>query len=224
MKQIFLLPIAFLTLLTACQEPSQLEKDLVKPLVYREKKEYKFEISSPLVVVTFATLGETPALPAQITVEFEKQSARLDHLRISDFEIPDTLLYSRNREVLYFGCHTQAGETNLPQKIDALKVVLCGKINIPSSDFNLKASFLELRDAEINTVAADNEPQEAAFSVVTFSTANLTLVGSNKLTLQGTTYGRERTRAPSLSLQLGNTFGEGTLKIFSRSSVTYEKF
>lgn len=224
MKQIFLLPIAF-TLLTACQEPSKVELKPFVPPPELQKTERLYEGPSGLVFVHLsAPESEEPVLPSQIKISFELSNSANDNLSLANRPFNEILLFSKNVETVYYGCEENAVEVTLPQTIDALRVVLCGKINVPALDFKLRASFLELRNAELTTVNVVQHPAPNQSRMLEVSAANLTVIGTNKFILQGNTNGRDRERAPNLKLGLARTWGAGTFEIFSRSSAQYETY
>lgn len=219
MKQYLFLNLAF-SLLTACQEPSKIELKPFVPPPAPKKQQLTYEQPSGYVsMILTGPESEEAILPSQITVSFEKADDTTDKLSLTNIPVIENLLYSKNQETLSFGCDGAVEVTELPLKIDALKVVLCGKIKVPAVEFKLRASFLELRNAELTLVDIRPEPSIVGSDLALISTAHLTLRGSNKILLQGETVDQSRGRSPSLQLWLGNTLGEGTLDIFSRSSI-----
>jgi hypothetical protein len=225
MKRNFLLPLTF-SLLTACQEPSKVE---VKPLPPRENqnREVVYEGSSGLVKVQIADYeNETPTLPSQISVSFEKKGTNREYLIVERLnEAITDLLFSKQLDMLSFGCDDPNQETVLPLKIDAQIVVLCGKIKIPAKGFEMRASLLELRDAELSTISYEKDEFDYSHpNMLTIYTANLVLTGANKLVLEGFTKGRERQRPPALFLNIGKVLGTGNFEIFSRSIIKIANF
>ncbi|MNK89340.1 hypothetical protein D3C87_1093480 [compost metagenome] len=202
MKLVFILPITF-SLLTACAP---------------EKSEYVFEgPSTPVSVDIASSENEEPTLPPQISVSLEKTIPKWKSLRVQALEsFFQSLLYSENTDSLSFGCDDgSTEEIELPSKVDAGNVVLCGKIKIPANGFEMRATNLELRDVALTATSSDNQ-----IHLVSISTAYLTVTGSNKLVLQGSTKGRERKAAPALFLKIATVTGAGTLEILSRSYIT----
>jgi hypothetical protein len=226
MKRIFLLPLTF-CLLTACQEPSHIE---LKPLPARpeeKSREVVYEVASGLVKVQIANYeDEVPTLPPQISISFEKQGTNREYLIVEKYsESVTALLFSKQSETVYFGCGDVPQETVLPIKIDAARVVLCGKIKIPSNEFELRASQLELRDAELSTISFEKDEYDfTRHNMLTIYTANLTLAGANKLVLEGFSKDRRRQSAPALFLNFAKVWGTGTMEILSRSQIKIENF
>jgi hypothetical protein len=210
MKRIFLLPLTF-CLLTACE---------------REPAVTTVEIPGYVYVEVAAEENEAPKLPSQISVKFEKPIKEDEHLSLSVLEPLFTqLLYSENADTLYFGCNEFQGHV-LPDNLEASHVVLCGKIGVPSNGFKMRVTNLELRNAVLTNIPQEiaNETDPESFPTLMISTANLTVIGENKIVLQGYAKGSERQMSPTLYLLLGETEGPGKLEIYSRSSVKHLKY
>jgi hypothetical protein len=225
MKRIILLPLTF-ALLTACQEsPNKTESPPYAPPA-RPSQEVIYEGASGLVNVQIANSeNEAATLPSQISITFEKQNTNYEFLIVEPFTAVRAFLFSNHAETLFFGCDEASSETVLPLKIDAARVVLCGKIKVPANGFEMRASQLELRNVELLTVATDKDEFDYSTpNMLLIYTANLTVTGSNKLVLEGFTKGRERQRAPALFLNLAKVWGEGNFEIVSRSLIKIGNF
>ena len=223
MKSIFLLPLSFL-FLTACDVADKALAPVVAPLL--KDQEIVVEGPSGFVTIRMAASDiEELSMPSQISISFEKQSAETEKVSLEKIEgLFMTLLNSKNDETQYFGCDGQETETELPQKIDAAKVVLCGKIKVSAVNFKLRASELELRDVELIATAPFQKILDLSkVPVLDIYTAHLTLVGANKTILQGFDNGRERDFSPILIMNLGKVDGTGNLEIFSRSYIKTHK-
>lgn len=223
MKSIFLLLISFL-FLTACDVADKALAPIVAPLL--EGEEIVVEGPSGFVTIRMAASDtESLSIPSQFSISFEKQSTEDEKVSLENIEsLFITLLYSKNDETRYFGCDGQEQETELPLKIDAAKVVLCGKIKVPAENFKLRASELEFRDVDLIATAPFQKILDLSkLSVLNIYAANLTLTGTNKITLQGFDNGHERDFSPLLFLNLGKVDGVGNLEIFSRSYIKTHK-
>ncbi|QDK46625.1 hypothetical protein DOM22_16415 [Bdellovibrio sp. ZAP7] len=212
MKFLKTLPLVFL--LAACQEPSKKSDVNVSPTAPKESKWQTIDGSSGSVWIEMITSNDEAQLPPQIKVTFEKPNATNTNLTLRNISpLYVDLLYSKNNHIVSYGCPDS--ETNqLPQNIDAEKVVLCGDLQIPDGDFLLRASELEMHDATLHTGGESND--ETEISGLTLYAGRLTLLGQNLIELSGKSNAERRFFAPPLFFYLNHTSGEGTLDILSR--------
>lgn len=223
MKLSNLLPLILLAL-TACQEIAETNPTLAPLVVSKfERKRELYEGASGLVHLQLVQSNDDQlALPNQINVTIEKPSS--DNSNFSITAYPDVLikfLFAENSDVVTFGCHPE-DQTTLPLNLNADRVILCGKIKIPSGKFEMHASTLELRDAEIISESAVSQFDDLnSLPSIMIYTANFIVSGSNTFTLEGYSQGLEKESAPALFLYIGNTLGDGIVHIISRKQLKF---
>ncbi|MFM6928771.1 MAG: hypothetical protein ACKOX6_09910 [Bdellovibrio sp.] len=216
MKSLSVLPLLFV-ILTACQEAPQLNSN--QPATPEDLPPRTVTAEAPSGTVILQMISDEEVnIPANVHINIEKANTAGDNLQIS--RLPSKyaeMLFTTPSGVISFGCETAEPPTELPLKIKAERVILCGKHVIPAGEFEIHATTLELHDVHLTTTGPASLTK---YSSVTVFTANLELFGSNQIELVGKTFGHLREQAPPMTLTLLNSVAHGSIEIVSRKNVT----
>lgn len=220
MNSLSLLPL-LLVILTACQKTPELNSKL--PSTPEDITSSTLTTESPSGTVILQMISDNDiSVPTNIHINIEKANRAGDNFQVSRLPLQYAeMLYTTPSGVASFGCDPDKTATELPLKIKAEKVILCGNFVIPSGEFEIHATTLELHDAHLTTKGPASLTESS--SVIVF-TANLELFGHNQVDLVGKSFGRLQEQAPLMSLTILNSLGQGTIEIVSRKNITTWKY
>ena len=171
---------------------------------------------SGLVTVLYTEQEQKPLqLPAQISVEFEKESELGKHLLL--FNSPSRLQsLSPNEDFVSVGCNESTDIEQLPAdlKVDTLKI--CGRHQLSHLTMNITATVIILASAHLEFIPTRSEREHNRIEIVA---KNFWLEGENKITLQGAKIPGGRALAPNLNLDVGTVTGQGHLNVLSKANI-----
>lgn len=171
---------------------------------------------SGIVTVLYAEQEQKPLqLPAQISVEFEKESEVGTHLLL--FNSPSHYQsLSPNEDFVSLGCNESTDIEQLPAdlKVDILKI--CGHHRISHTYLNVAANMIILDSANLEFIPTRSELGLNRIEIVA---KNFWVEGKNKITLQGAKIPGGRGLPPTLNLDVGTVTGQGHLNVLSKANI-----
>ncbi|UXR63379.1 hypothetical protein EZJ49_09860 [Bdellovibrio bacteriovorus] len=204
----YLLPLLVLTLAACAPTPEELD-DI--------KKSYSTPQMgfSGLVTVQHADLDlQSPQLPPQISVEFEKKATIGNHLSLYKTsyypEFPHT-----NEDFVSIGCNASTDIAELPAYLNVGTLQICGYHRLNHNTMNITANMIILENASLEFIPG----QALQSNRIEMNSKIFWVDGKNTITLQGAKISGGRALAPTLNLNAGLVTGVGHVNILSKANI-----